>query len=136
MTTIADCARDFPDTPSIADGEELLRRIPSRHFVFDQRLGRKRLSSAAFEDDDDGDPMSVYRKAVIHDGGGSVCRIMAGHEGYGLAGLTAAQFRAKQQTVCAAPLPREPAHAQVCGPKPKSVCRSFARDARLEISPP
>lgn len=54
-----------------------------------------RPSSAAFEDDDDGDPMSVYRRDIIDSEGGTVARVMAGHEGFALASLTAGQVRTK-----------------------------------------
>lgn len=65
MSTLEECARNFPDDATVAESVALLRRIPPKHFCFDDNLGRWRPSSAAFEDDEDGDPMSVYRKDVI-----------------------------------------------------------------------
>jgi hypothetical protein len=65
LGTAEDCAKNFPDDPTVQDGVNLLRRIPPRHICFDENLGRHRPSSAAFEDDEDGDPMSVYRHDII-----------------------------------------------------------------------
>lgn len=136
MSTREDCARYFPDDPSVSDEVSLLRRIPHWHFYFDPKLGLKRPRSAAFEDDKDGDPMSVYRRDVIDAGNSTVQRVMIGHEGYGLVGLSAAQFRAKNQTVFPDPLPEESSHAKICGPKPESTRRWFAKQATWVIAPP
>lgn len=136
MSTPGECARNFPDDPTVADATELLRRIPPRHIVFDVKLGRERPSSAAFEDDEDGDPMSVYRVDVIKSEGASEERVMVGHAGFGLASLTAGQMRSKDQTVFSAPLPAESSHAKVCGPKPHSVRRWFAKQAIWVMPPP
>lgn len=120
----------------MANESALLRRIPRMHFHFDQKLGRLRPSSAAFEDDDDGDPMSVYRGEVIESEGSDIRRVMIGHSGFALASLTAGQVRSKNQTVFADPLPEESSHAKICGPKPTSVQRWFAREAVWVIPPP
>lgn len=69
--------------------------------------------------------MSVYRRDVIESGEDTVQWIMAGHASFALASLTAGQVRSKRQTVFPAPLPGEPSHAKVCGPKPDSVRRWF-----------
>jgi hypothetical protein len=113
----------------------LLRRIPRWHFYLDPRLRRFRPSSAAFEDDEDGDPMSVYRHDVIDAEGGDVRRVMIGHNGFGLASLTAGQFRVKNQTVHSKPLPSESSHAVICGSKPEGLRRWFAKQATWVIYP-
>lgn len=136
MSTPDDCARRFPDDPTVADQAELLRRIPPRHFVFDEGIGRVRPSSAAFEDDADGDPMSAYRRDIVDSETGGLQRVMAGHAGFGLASLTARQFRFEQQTICPDPLPEESSHAKICGPKPHSVRRRLAKQAIWAIEPP
>lgn len=135
LSTPEECARNFPDDPTVADATALLRRIPPLHFFFDQKLGRTRPSSAAFEDDEDSDPMSVYRLDVIESEGASVERVMVGHAGFGLASLTAGQMRSKNQTVFPDPLPDESSHAKVCGPKPRHVRRWFASQAVWVIPP-
>ena len=135
MNTLDDCARNFPDDSTVADGVALLRRVPPKHVILDEKLGRLRPSSAVFEDDEDDDPMSVYRRDVIEAEGGDIRRVMFGHEGYALAFLTAGQVRLKSQTVHPNPLPEESSHTQVCGPKPKGTRRWFAEQAEWAIAP-
>jgi len=132
---LEDCAKNFPYDPKVKHGVALLRRAPPKHFHFDEHLGHWRPSSAAFEDDNDGDPMSVYRQDVIEAEGGSVIRVMTGHDEYTLASLTAGQVRSKDQTVHPDPLPEELSHTQVCGSKPKSTCRWFATQSAWAIPP-
>jgi hypothetical protein len=135
LSTPEDCARNFPNDPTVAGNVALLRRIPHWHFYYDERLGRMRPRSAAFEDDGDGDPMSVYRRDIIDAEGGEVTRVMVGHDGFALASLTAGQVRTKDQTVFPDPLPEESSHAKICGPKPESTRRWFARQAEWVIAP-
>ena len=80
--------------------------------------------------------MSVYRRDVIDGEGGQPTRVMVGHEGYGLVSIRAGEARSNNQTVCSDPLPDESAHAVVCGPKPHSVRRRFARNADWVVKPP
>jgi len=94
LSTSEDCTRNFPDDPTVAGSVALLRRIPHWHFYFDTRLGRLRPRSAAFEDDADGDPMSVYRRDIIEAEGAAVQRIMVGHNGFALVSLIAGTFTA------------------------------------------
>ena len=92
--------------------------------------------SAAFEDDPDGDPMSVYRRDIIEAEGALVQRVMIGHEGFALVSLTAGQLRSKQQSVFSDPLPGETSHAKICGPKTEGTRRWFAKQAEWVIAPP
>jgi hypothetical protein len=94
-----------------------------------------RPSSAAFEDDRDGDPMSVYRRDVIESERANVERVMIGHQGYALAAVPAGQFRLKAQAVHPDPLPEESSHTKMCGPKPASVRRWFATQCVCVIMP-
>lgn len=130
MGSLEDCAKNFPDDPNVQDEVALLRRIPPWHFHYDEKLGRMRPSSAAFEDDSDGDPMSVYRSDVIEAEQGDILRVLIGHEGFGLVSLTAKQVRSQDQTVFSNPLPEEPSHAKVCGPKSARVRRGFACESQ------
>ena len=111
MTSADECKDNFPDDTECADGVSLLRRIPQWHFYYDENRGCVRPSSAAFEDDADGSPMSVYRRDVIDNEGDDPTRVIVGHEGYGLVSVSAGQVRCKNQTVCSDPLPGESAHA-------------------------
>ena len=135
MRSQEDCAKSFPDDPAIGDEVGLLRRIPPMHFYYDKRLGRYRPSSAAFEDDSDGYPMSVYRIDVITSELGTVERVMVGHIGFGLVALEAGLFRSRQKTISPAPLPEESSHAKVCGKKTASRRRWFAKQASWMIPP-
>lgn len=114
----------------------MLRRVPPKQFIFDQNMGRLRPSSATFEDDDDGSPMSMYRRTVIDATGGNVERVMVGHVGYGLVGLSAGDLRSRDQTVHSDPLNNEPAHAVICGPKTESNRKFFYRRSVWVIAPP
>ena len=129
MSSPEDCAKNFPDDQTVRDETALLRRIPPMHRYFDHGLGRARPSSAAFEDDSDGDPMSVYRDDIIASEEGTVERVMVGHDGFGLVALAAGQFRSRQQTIFSDPLPAESSHSKVCGPKTASNRRWFAKQA-------
>jgi hypothetical protein len=77
-------APDVDDDPSVLDPAELWRRIPPLHLVRDDNGQRIRISSAAFDDDDDS-PMSV----VIGSESDGPDRVLANHHGYGLAYITA-----------------------------------------------
>ena len=50
--------------------------------------------------------------------------------------ITAGQVRTKNQTVFPDPLPEESAHANVCGPKPRSTRSWFAEQAKWVVPPP
>jgi hypothetical protein len=113
----------------------LLRRIPPWHFFYDKKLGRTRPRSAAFEDDTDGDPMSVYIRSIIEEERGNIQRVMTGHEGFALVSLSAGHVRSKNQTVFPCPEDEESSHAKVCGPKPESVRRWFAAQSEWVIPP-
>ena len=133
------CREHFPDDLSIQDETELMRRIPPWHFVRDDNLGTIRPSSAAFEDDDDNDPMSVYLATVLAAEQRDTNTVLAGHGGYALASITAGIARSKNQTVHPDPLPEETSHAVVCGDKRSgsnnSAKKVFARSAKWVISP-
>src|ERR1700674_870735 len=105
------CSENFPDDPTIKDDTSLLRRIPPWHRFFDQNENRWRPSSAAFEDDDEGDPMSVYLSTVLLRENREPSVVLAGHKGYSLASITAGLARRYSQTVHPDPLLEESSHA-------------------------
>ncbi len=120
------------DDPSIPDEAELWRRVPPDFYTYDERLGRRRPSSGAFDNHRDGSPMSVVLAAESR----GVDAVLAGYAGYGLVAITAGLARACGQGVVRAPLPDEPAHAHVVGAKTSSVKKRLARDARSIVEPP
>jgi hypothetical protein len=123
---------DYSDDPTIPDDAELWRRIPPWHFVHDENWEQIRPSSAAFEDDPDGSPMSVILGAEA----GDPQRAIAGHQGFALASITAALARGLGLGVARDPHPDEPAHAVVFGKKNKRVSRTLARGCRWVVPPP
>jgi hypothetical protein len=133
------CLEHFPDDPSIPDEAELFRRIPPRHIIQDHNLGRFRPSSAAFEDDGDGDPMSVYLATFLEVNHRDASSVLIGHPGYALASITAGAARTLRQTVHHDPLPEEFSHAVVCGDKRSggnnSAKKIFAKSAEWVIAP-
>ena len=122
----------YPDDPTIQDSAELWRRIPPWHFFNDKNLGRLRPSSAAFDDDTDGGHMSVV---VATEVAGPEPTLL-GLEGYALASITAGFLRRCGQAIIRDPLPENPAHALVVGPKSESVRRRIARECRWIVGPP
>jgi hypothetical protein len=129
-------SREFTDDASLRDEINLWRRIPPWHVIFDENLQRWRPSSAAFDNDADGEPMSVVIAEEALAQGRSPAALVVGHEGYGLASVTVGLVRACGQGVTRDPMPDEPAHALVFGPKPKSVQRRLAKGAVWVIPPP
>jgi hypothetical protein len=135
------CSDNYPDDPSISDGTNLLRRIPIWHVHFDKNLGRWRPSSAAFEDDGDDDPMSVYLSSVLASENREPSAVLADHAEYSLASFTAGLARTNNQTVHPDPEPDETAHALICGDKggssKRAPKRQFAQNAEwIVLKPP
>ena len=126
----------YTDDLTIAGDAWLWRRIPSRHFFFDENLGRNRPSKAAFEDDEDGHPMSVVLADLVTASGRGSADVLKGHEGFAVAQITAGLARSKQQGVQRDPFPDEPAHALVFGNKTDSVRKAFAKTCEWVIPPP
>ena len=126
-------ADSYADDPTISDGDELWRRIPAwpSFIVEDKSAGHYRVASSAFDDDADGDPMSV-----VLAGEATLESVLHGHEGFGVVAFTAGFARRQGQIVVRAPEPDQPAHAKVVGRKTHGVRRAFARAARWIHRPP
>jgi hypothetical protein len=125
-----------PDDGSIPDEFALWRRIPPWHFIHDENLGRWRPSSAAFADDSDGQPLSVVLAEAVVAAGRGALQILEGHDGFALAAITAGAARTCGLGVVRDPLPTEPAHALVVGPKTKAIQRRLAKAAIWIVPPP
>lgn len=126
--------RPYVDDLTIRDTDDLWRRVPHtpRHIVWDGNRNCHRVSSAAFDDDADGEPMSVVLAAEAGDPTG----VLRGHPGYGVVAFEAGVARSRQQIVVRDPLPDQPTHGLVVGRKTDSVRRAFARAARWVRRPP
>lgn len=127
---------EYSDDTSISDAAVLWRRVPPRHFVFDENLGKLRPSKAAFDDHPNGSPMSIVLADLVVVSGRGPQDILIGHDRFALAAITAGLARSKSQGVAKDPLPEEPAHGVVFGNKTDSVRRTFAKNTTWVIPPP
>jgi hypothetical protein len=132
---MADLQFAYRDDSTIGDSFQLWRNIPPWHIVEDKNQGGKRISKAAFEDHPNGTPMSVVLGDEVLACGRDPTSVIAGREGFCLASVTAGLARSLKQGIVRRPLPSEPAHAEVFGPKTESVRKQFARSA-IWIIPP
>lgn len=123
------------DDPTIGDADRLLRRIFPGWYVPDQKTSGMRLSSAAFDDQSDGSPMSVHLGSVLVDLGLSDDSVLQGHAGYGLAEVSARLVRDNSQVIKRKPERLWPAHAEVIGRKTDAIRRRLAKAANLLIPP-
>ena len=117
----------YNDDPTIPNDAHLWRRIPKHHFVYDENIDEWRPSSAAFEDDTDGSPMSVFLATILQERGEDANAILVGHEDFAVASITAGLARSRSQMIVRDPLPESPAHALVVGNKTYSVRKEFAK---------
>lgn len=125
------------DDPTISDDELLWRRIPKDHLVPDVNVGGIRISSAAFANDSDGEPMSVMLASMmLTAGGGGTQKALTGHATFGLASIHAGVVRSRSQIIVRVPLEDEPAHAVVVGTKSKSTKKALAAAAQWVVPPP
>lgn len=124
---------DRPDDVSLADDAPLWRRVPPWHFEPPDAPARP--TSAAFDNDPDGGPMSVVLGDEVLAAGRTADSVVHAHPGFAVAALTARQARDDGQRVVRDPRPDEPAHAIVVGPKPRSVRRRWAKSARWVVLP-
>ena len=124
------------DDLTILDEAELWRRIPPHWIIFDKNRGAKRPSSAAFDDHQNGSPMSVLLADLLSEVGRGASDVLADYEGYALAAITAGLARRCKQVVVRAPLRDVPAHAEVVGKKTDSVRKRFAVASRWVLPPP
>jgi hypothetical protein len=127
--------RDYRDDLTIPAGSMLWRRIPPEWVIHDENLGRKRPSSQAFQDDRDGNPMSVFLADLMVELGRGPEEALAGHEGYALVSFSVGLARECNQGVAREPTLTEPAHAVVFGKKTGSVRNRFARECDWVVPP-
>lgn len=121
---------------SIEDSCELYRRIPPYHIIEDCKAeSGYRPSSAAFDNDSHGDPMSIELEDTLQANGLIPETVLDGHEGFGLVSFTAEFARSKDQEIGRDPLPDSPAHGLVIGDKTKSTRRTFYKNSTWVILP-
>lgn len=126
---------EWRDDPSVLDSENLWRRIHPAHIVPDANRGSLRPSSAAFGDSEDGSPMSVYLSSLVQQSDRRPADLLSDWRSFGLASIGAGNVRLLHLGVVRDPLPEEPAHGLVTGPKPRSVQRKLAKASTWVILP-
>ena len=125
----------YVDDPTVEDDSPLWRRIAPKQVIYDDNLGCYRPTSDAFQDHRNGTPMSVILGQDVLDDGRGAESVLAGLEGFSIASITAGLARSKGQGIQRAPLPEEPAHAEVFGKKTKSVQKAFCRASEWVVRP-
>lgn len=125
----------FVDDATIFDNSLLWRRIHAEWVVADENTGIVRVSSAAFDNSRDGSPTSVLLADSVAGTGRTAQDVIMPFEGYSLAAIRAGDARNCRQGIARAPLPDEPAHAYIFGPKAKRQKQCLSRSAMWVIAP-
>lgn len=126
----------YKDDPTILGDAVLWRNVPPGHFVLDENQARVRPSSAAFDDDRDGSPMSVSLADVALAHALLPEDLIRSLRDYALAAITAALARECDQAIVPDRTPENPAHALVVGTKSRSVRKKLAKASSWVIPPP
>lgn len=111
------------DDVTILPGTVLWRRIPPWHYKYDENVGDKRPSTAAFEDDPDGDHMSSY----LADECGTPEKALEGHEGFGLVAFKVDLAREKGMKIVRRDAPGPKGHVLVVGNKTGGVRKALKK---------
>ena len=125
----------YQDDPTIGNEVRLFRRIHPQWIVRDENLKCFRPSSQAFNDSQDGSPMSVNREDILQQENKPPAELLAGLYEWGLAALRTGTMRENGQGIAADPTPDEPSHALVFGPKPTKARKRIAKTAEWVIQP-
>jgi hypothetical protein len=80
--------------------------------------------------------MSVVLDDTLRTQNREPAALIQGLPGFGLVAVTAAEVREEEQRVLRSPVPQEPAHGDVWGPKAPARRRRLAELARWIIAPP
>jgi hypothetical protein len=123
------------DDEAVLSHERLLRRIHPKWKVPDYNSHRWRVSSAAYDDSEDGSPTSVSLEQTLIQQGLPITLPLQGHEGYTLAAVTMGFARTVQQGIQRDPQPNDPSHALLFGTKTKSVRRKLAENSEWIVAP-
>lgn len=118
----------------VPETANLWRRVPEIHWV-DDGAGGKRPSSAAFQDDPEGSPMSaiVAEESTM---ARAFAPVVEHRLAFALAEFPAKVARDRNQEIVRDPTDTEAAHVLVVGDKPKSVLKGLARASTWAWPPP
>ena len=122
------------DDPSILDEEDLWRRI-SPTWVLKDKDGRPRVTSQAFQNDDEDGTMSIHLSSVAEQIGRTPSTILERYPGYSMASITAGDARQQKQGVKPDPSLEDPDHGSVVGDKGKGVRKQLRKAAKWVVEP-
>ena len=108
------------DDQEIPDSEVLYRRIAPVWVEPDPISGERRLTSAAFQNQQGHEAFSVHRSTLINPE-----NVVAPFPGYGVVCFTAGEARSLGQGVTPEPTIDDPSHAHVIGRKTGGVKNKF-----------
>ena len=126
------------DDPSVADDEELWRRVTPDQIIFDNNTQAHRPSSAAFRDHPRRDAMSVYLAGLVRESGRTSEQLLEEYPGYGLVSFPAGVAREVGLGVTHerdVEHPEEEAHAVVFGKKTGSVRKKLVKASKWIVLP-
>ena len=125
------------DVEGIPNDEILWRRIFPGWWIYDENQGRTRPTSQAFNDDENGLPMSVFVARIVQSTGRNPNDVLHNHTGYALAFVTARLARECKQLIAMELDPKnpDPAHAIVFGKKTGFVRSRLAKESGWVIPP-
>ena len=110
-------------------GTILYRRVHPSEIVWDDNDGCPRPGSGVFKDPE----MSVHLGDVLQDERRAPETVLAGKPTHSLVSLTAAFVESEEQEVRRRPIDGDHSHGEVCGEKPRSRRRLFARTAEFAL---
>lgn len=129
-------AQDSHHDLAVAREGELWRRIPCSQTEYDPQLGRKRPSTAAFDDWKnelgDTDPISAFIALKCQ----TPATALDGHEGFGLIMVTEELVTNCNLQIVEKEVPGPPGHVLLVGRKTYSVRKKLAREAAWVIPCP
>jgi len=113
----------YIDDDLIPSTAVLWRRIPVWHYKFDQNENDFRPSTASYEDDKEGSPMSAYLATEC----GEPASALEGHEGFGLVAFTVSQARDLGMKIVRDERPGPRGHVLIVGKKTDRVRKGLKR---------
>lgn len=114
---------NYLDDETIPSSAVLWRRIPPWHYKPDHNLNDYRPSTASFEDDTNGSPMSAY----IAEECGEPSNALEGHDGFGLVAIVAERVRQLGLKIVRNDTPGPRGHVLVVGKKTDSVKKKIKK---------
>lgn len=124
-------ATDYLDDESIPRAATLWRRIPPWHYTYDNNVDDFRPSTASFEDDMDGDPMSAY----LADECREPSNALEGHDRFGLVALSADDVRQLGLKIVRREVPGPKGHVLVVGKKTDGTKKQLKRRSVWVVRP-